>query len=364
MRAVTLRNGQLDVGDVADPEPGPGQLLTKVLACGICGSDLHAAKHLDELILMQQRTNSNLGARLDPAADLVMGHEFCCEVVDVGAGVDKSKIGNRVCSIPMSVATGQIRTIGYSNQHTGGYADYLVLDDAICLTVPTDCPTDIAVLTEPAAVSLHAVNKATLEPDHVALVVGCGPVGLGVIAWLRHKGHGPIVAADFSPARRALAESFGADVVIDPAAASPYAAWEDMAWPPDADRANPMIRMMGITPKPTVVFECVGVPGVIDQVMDGSIRDTRVVVVGVCMGTDTFEPTTGIAKELELRFVLGYSADEFAESLSTLAEGSLGLERLVTGTVNLDGTPQAFVDLADPENHAKILVKPAHVPRS
>lgn len=358
MRAVALRNGQLGVGDVADPEPGAGQLLTRVLACGICGSDLHAAKHLDELILMQKRTSSALGPALDPAVDLVMGHEFCCEVVDVGAGVDKSKIGDRVCSLPVSVASGAPRTIGYSNQHSGGFAEFLALDDAICLTVPSDCPTDIAALTEPAAVSLHAVNKATLEPDHVALVVGCGPVGLGVIAWLRHKGHGPIVAADFSPARRALAESFGADVVIDPAVESPYGTWEDMAWPDDADRANPMIRMMGITPKPTVVFECVGVPGIIDQVMDGSIRDSRVMVVGVCMGSDKFEPTTGIAKELELRFVLGYSANEFTESLATLAAGSLGLERLVTGIVNLDGTPQAFVDLADPEQHAKILVKP------
>ncbi len=359
MRAVILQNGQLDVGEVADPAPGPGQLLTRVLACGICGSDLHAAKHLDELIRMQERNSSGaLSTPLDPAAELVMGHEFCCEVIDVGDGVDRSRIGDRVVSLPLSIASGTPRTIGYSNHHSGGFADHLVLDDMLCLSVPGDCSTDIAVLTEPAAVALHAVNKATLDPEHVALVVGCGPVGLGVIAWLRHKGHGPIVAADFSPARRALAEALGADVVVDPTVESPYGSWEDLAWPADADRANPMIRMMGVVPKPTVVFECVGVPGIIDQVMDGSIRDSRVMVVGVCMGTDTFEPTTGIAKELELRFVLGYSAEEFAESLETLAAGSLGLDRLLTGVVNLDGTPQAFVDLADPEQHAKILVKP------
>ncbi len=358
MRAVTLHNGNLGVTELTDPTPGPGQLLTKVLACGICGSDLHAAKHLDEFIKMQQRTSRDPESILDPGTPLVMGHEFCSEVIGVGSGVDQGRIGQRVCSLPVSVATGRPATIGYSNTHSGGFAELLLVDDAIALTVPPDCPTELATLTEPTAVSLHAVNKAALDPGHVALIVGCGPVGLGVIAWLRHKGHGPIVAADFSPARRALAADLGADLVIDPAQESPYQRWEDLAWPADADRTNPMIRFMGITPKPTVIFECVGVPGVIDQVMDGAMRDTRIIVVGVCMGTDQFEPTTGIAKELELRFVLGYGADEFAESLAELATGSLGLDRLITGSVDLTDTPQAFTDLADPERHAKILVRP------
>lgn len=359
MRAVVLQDAILDVGDVDEPTPGPGQVLTSVLSCGICGSDLHAAKHLDELILMQQRNSGGGAFQLDAAKPLVMGHEFCAEVIDVGAGVDRARIGQRVCSLPMSIATGQPNAIGYSNAHTGGFAERLVLDDMLCMKVPDGCPTELAVLTEPAAVSLHAVNKASLDPGHVALVVGCGPVGLGVIAWLRHLGHGPIVAADFSAARRDLAVALGADVVLDPTETSPYEQWEDFAWPEGADRDDPLVRFSGITMKPTVIFECVGVPGVIDQVMSGAIRDTRIIVVGVCMGTDSFEPTTGIGKELELRFVLGYSPEEFGLALHTLADGSLGLDRLVTGTVGLDATPQAFTDLADPDRHAKILVNPS-----
>ena len=118
--------------------------------------------------------------------------------------------------------------------------------------------------------------------------------------------------------------------------------------------------MFGIGPKqrPAVIFECVGVPGVIQQIMEGAPPSARIVVVGVCMETDRTEPFFGILKQLNVQFVLAYTAQEFAESLHYIAEGQVDVTPLVTGTVGLDGVSDAFAELANPEKHAKVLVDP------
>lgn len=354
------------VDEVADPEPAQGQIVGRVLSCGICGSDLHAAKHLDRMAEQGLGVKSPKRSRIDPAQDLVMGHEFCVEITDLGPGGSAQSatgttlsVGDRVCSLPVSAATGMIHALGYSNTFNGGYAEAMVLDAGLCLPVHTDVPTELAALTEPLAVGEHAVVKANLQADSVPLVVGCGPVGLAVIAALRSRGVGPIIATDFSPTRRQMAEHLGADVVIDPAADSPYDAWAEACWPEGVDRHDPFNGFAGIVAKPNVIFECVGVPGMIARVAEGAQRGTRIVVVGVCMESDQFEPFMGINKELEFQFVLGYSADEFSRTLAAITNESLGgIDALITGSVDLSGTPQAFVDLADPEQHVKILVTP------
>jgi threonine dehydrogenase-like Zn-dependent dehydrogenase len=260
--------------------------------------------------------------------------------------------------MPVVVHSAGIGTVGYSHDYPGGYGELMVLSEGLVLPVPSNLPTDLAALTEPMAVGRHAVEKARLTDDDVALVIGCGPIGLAVIAWLRAKGVAPILAADFSPARRALAERMGAHEVLDPAAASPFARWEDVAWPPGADRANPLVSLLGPKPRPGVVFECVGVPGVLNTVLEGAMRDTRVVVVGVCMEDDRIEPMLGIGKELSVQFVLAYTPEEFADTLDALATGRLVAEPIITGRVDIDGVPRAFTDLGNPEAHAKILVVP------
>ncbi len=366
MQAVVLRNKELIVDDIAEPEPTAGQVLAKVLACGICGSDLHAAKHIDRMAAQGIGNPSPKRAKLDPSRDLVMGHEYCLEIVDLGPGDDHLsatgtplRVGDRVCSLPMSVARGVMQAVGYSNEMNGGYAERMVVDARMCLPVATDVPTELAALTEPLAVGEHAVAKARLEPGSVPLVVGCGPVGLAVIVALRARGVGPIIASDFSPTRRALAEHLGADVVVDPGVDSPYDTWATMCWPEGVDRHDPFNGFAGITAKPNVIFECVGVPGMIARVAEGAQRGTRIVVVGVCMEPDQFEPFVGINKELELQFVLGYSAEEFGGTLAKISSASLpDIDALITGSVDLTATPQAFTDLADPEQHVKILVRP------
>ena len=207
--------------------------------------------------------------------------------------------------------------------------------------MPNGLATEHAALTEPMAVGVHAVAKTRLEPGDAPLVIGCGPVGLAVIAALRLRGAEPIVAADFSLARRALAEQIGAHVVVDPTQQRAIDAWQAVAGA-----------------RPAVVFECVGVPGLLDQIMRDAPREARVVVVGICMEDDRIRPMLGINKELSVQFVLGYTPLEFADTLRDIAEGRIPVSPLVTGRVGVDGVPGAFETLARPEAHAKILVEP------
>ena len=161
----------------------------------------------------------------------------------------------------------------------------------------------------------------------------------------------PIVAADYSPARRALAERLGADVVVDPAHSQPYATWaEHAAMSPEQKAARPPLQAFLPALKPALIFECVGIPGLLQQVFEGAPRDARIVVVGVCMETDRSEPMLGIMKELNVQYVLGYTPDEFAYSLRLIAEGKVDAASMVTATVGIDGVAAAFDDLANPRS--------------
>jgi threonine dehydrogenase-like Zn-dependent dehydrogenase len=358
MRAAIFRNGEIVVDTLPEPELGAGEVLVKTLACGICGSDLHARKHAHRMVEMSRFLPGR--KPMDLSRDVVFGHEFCCEVLDHGlATARKLKPGTRVCSMPALLTPTGPQGIGYSNDNIGGYAERMLLSEALLLEVPNGLAAEHAALTEPLAVGVHAVAKAKIAGNEVPLVIGCGPVGLAVIAALKIKGLHPIVAADYSPARRALAEKIGADVVVDPARAQPYATWaEHAAMSPEEKAARPPFQAFLPALKPALIFECVGVPGLLQQVFEGAPRDARIVVVGVCMETDRSEPMLGILKELNVQYVLGYTPDEFAASLRLIAEGQVDAASLVTATVGIDGVAQAFADLASPEQHTKIIVEP------
>lgn len=355
MRAAVMRDQRIVVDTIPEPTPGSGEVVVKTLACGICGSDLHALKHARELVDVARESGAPFV--MDPDRDIVMGHEFCAEIVDFGPDCQRSLTsGTRVCSMPLLFRPDSLHGIGYSNDFPGGYGEYMVLSEMLLLPIPNGLDTRHAALTEPMAVGLHAVEKARLTSGDVPLVIGCGPVGLAVIAALKQKGAAPIVAADFSAGRRRLAEVMGADVVVDPAVESPYGRWEDLAKP---DGPAPVLPLpLGPALRPGVFFECVGLPGVIDQMMKGAPRGARIVVAGVCMEQDRMRPMLGINKELNLQFVLGYEPHEFAGTLANIAEGKVAVEALITGSVGIDGVAAAFDDLASPEKHAKILVEP------
>ena len=243
--------------------------------------------------------------------------------------------------MPVAFDADGIHPLGYSNLYNGGYADLMVLNEMLAVKVPTGLPPTMAALTEPLAVGVHAVAKSRITAGEAAIVLGAGPVGLACIAELRMKGIGPIVVADFSAKRRELAELLGADEVVDPRIESAIDAWK---------------RIDGT--KTLVIFEAVGVKGMIAQTMKMAPKGSRVLVVGVCMQPDTIHPMLAIGKELNLQFVLGYEPHEFMYALEAIADARIDLSPWLTGTVSVDGVPQAFKDLADPEAHAKILVVP------
>jgi len=361
MRATVMRNKKLVVdNNIPTPAPGAGEVLVKTLACGICGSDLHFLKFSDKLVEGARRSGGPFV--MDLNRDIVMGHEFCAELVDFGPNTQKRfKPGQRICAMPVLIKPTGVETVGYSNDNPGGYAELMRLSESLLLEVPNGLSTERAALTEPMAVGYHAVQMARLQRDDAPLVIGCGPVGLAVIGALKHKGVHPIVAADFSARRRELAQQMGADVVVDPKQKSPYESWKEMAAYSDPSRAPALPPWMsGPALRPAVIFECVGVPGVIEAIMSAAPLHARVVVVGVCMERDQIEPMYGINKELNLQFVLGYSAEEFADTLHNLAEGKVNGDPLITGKVGVEGVAKAFQDLASPETHAKILVEPWH----
>ncbi len=355
MRAAIIRGGTVVVDDTDEPSPGPGHVVAKSLAAGICGSDLHALADFDRFTSLMDRVGV---PAVDPGRDTVFGHEFCAEVVDHGPGSAKTlPVGTRVCSVPIVFGTNGVEQIGYSNTYPGALAEYLVLQKMLLLPVPDSLGTELAVLTEPLAVGEHAVALSRLEVGEPCLVVGCGPVGLAIIAALRARGHGPVLAADFSPTRRALAEAFGADEVIDPAVGSPHERWASLGVPTTIMELA-AAGMLGGAVTRAVIFEAVGVPGMLPSLIDAAPPHSRIVVVGVCMDTDTLEPFVAITKEIELIFSFAYSPEEFALTLSRLAAGVPGAGSLVTASVDLASTPAAFERLRTPDEHGKILVLP------
>jgi 2-desacetyl-2-hydroxyethyl bacteriochlorophyllide A dehydrogenase len=347
MRAAVMRQGQLVVDEIADPEPGPGQVLVRTLACGICGSDLHTLDHADEMVEMASEATGAAPAGMpapkvmDPSRDVVMGHEFCGEVVALGDNTGNCQVGDIVVSIPVTFDPTGLHAIGYSNDYPGGYGELMVLSDPLALKVPNGLDPRSAALTEPTAVGMHAVNVSRSAPGTAALVLGCGPVGLATIAALGLKGVEPIVAADFSPRRRELASRLGAHATVDPREEEPIDTWR---------------RLDGR--KPLVLYEAVGVPGLLDTALRAAPRQSQIVVVGVCMQPDTIRPMRGVVKELNVQFAFGYDPVEFADTLRLIAEGTIDVAPLITGHVAIDGVPEAFRALASPDEHAKILVEP------
>lgn len=379
MKAVICHQGELSVADVPDPRPARGQIVLDVVRCGICGSDLHARHHSDEIADIAVEFGMDTVMR--PDHRVVFGHEFLGRVREYGEGTARRwKPGTLVVAMPVLRTDGSVHLTGFDEAAPGGLAERVAVQEAFTFPVPDGLAEDLAAFTEPLAVAWHAVRRGQVRGRH-AIVVGCGPIGLAVILMLKAAGVRTVVASDLSAARRALAKECGADVVVDPRETAPYTAHRQrgvvtslpdyLGFGIDAmaglrrvpflpwERLMRAADALGQTPRGPVVFECVGVPGMLDQVIAGAPLLSRIVVVGVCMQPDTVRPAVAIHKEIELRFVFGYDPAEFAQTLRMIADGKVDPSPLHTGTVGLDGVAGAFEALGRPEEHAKILVDPS-----
>jgi (R,R)-butanediol dehydrogenase/meso-butanediol dehydrogenase/diacetyl reductase len=322
--AVLNAEHTFDVEDVPDPTPGPGELVLRVLACGICGSDLKAHTMLP--------------------SGTVLGHEFCGDVVAVGSEVEGWRTGQVAAAMPL-IACGRCRWChddqpahceSVDLQGVGGspgaFAEYVRTSAASAVALREDVAT-VGALVEPLAVGLHAVVAADLRPGDRALIIGGGSVGAAVAVWARRLGAADVVVSDPSPTQRASAARFGATDVHDPGEGRPATGFD-------------------------VVFECVGAPGLIQAAVDAAGVGGRVVVAGVCAVPDEILPLGAVLKEVQVRFAVYYRRSEFAAAAALLESGGVDAGAFVTGRVPLDGVTDAFRKLLAKTTERKLLVAP------
>jgi (R,R)-butanediol dehydrogenase/meso-butanediol dehydrogenase/diacetyl reductase len=339
VRAAVFKGASqgLAIETIATPDPGPHQLILRVRACGICGSDLHMTEAHSSIVL---------------PAGAVMGHEFSGEIAAIGTALNgRFKEGDRIVGFPyLCGCETPCPDPGYNGdrcptglpiglgQHNGAFADYVRIGGSGARPLPDTVSFEEGALVEPLAVGLHAVERGGVTRGDTVLVVGAGPVGLAIALWCRFSGARHVIVSERAPARMALAERFGATDVLDPAKSLP-----------DQVRA---IAGKG----PDVIFECVGLPGMIDEMMRIAPRGARIVVAGLCQGLDTFTPLRGVMKELTLQFVVAYTSREFDRVIEMIARDRIDALALITDRISLDDVPDAFERLRTPAGQCKVMV--------
>jgi len=351
MRAAVLRGGVVETRETDDPIPGDGQILVRTLACGICASDLHFMDHPEA----DADDDSGL-SRYDAEADIVMGHEYCAEIVDYGPATQRRwPLGTRVGSLPVLFHGAGVRVIGQSPEAPGGFGEYFLMSEAVTQVVLTDLPDVLVSVADAISVGWSYAKRAAVTTHEVPMVIGCGAIGLATIATLRTLGIGPIVAVDLVASRRATATVMGADIVIDPADLSPYAGWREVAF----GSPDPVRDIMNVVEmKGCVVFECVGVPGVLDSIIKGCERGTRILSAGGPPAGEHLHTMTAKRKGLNIQFGGGPSITHWNEAFEAVCSGQLDVSPMVGRVIGLDDVPAALDDARDASGPARIIVVP------
>lgn len=352
MRAASLYQGKIQVRTLADPTPGPGQILVRSRACGICASDIHFMDHPEG----DADDDSGLSC-YDAEHDVVMGHEFCAEVVDYGPQTQRKWAkGTRVSSIPLLVGPTGRRIIGYSPDAPGAFGEFFLITEALAQEIHGDLPDELVALSDAMAVGWSYVRRANVQPREIPLIIGCGAIGLSAIAALRYRGIGPILAADFVKSRRDTALTMGADIVIDPAELAPFKAWTDVA-KASVEEARGMVGQ--IAPgRGCVVFECVGVPGVLNNIVRSCPRDTRIFSAGGPPEGEHLHTMTAKRKGLNMQFGGGPSLDDWNTALDEVSSGRLDVTPMTGRIVGLEDMPLAINDARDATGPARIVLRP------
>jgi 2-desacetyl-2-hydroxyethyl bacteriochlorophyllide A dehydrogenase len=223
----------------------------------------------------------------------------------------------------------------------GAYSEYFLLDEALLLPVPENVPSEAAALTEPLAVGLHAVNRSDIQVDEVALVVGCGPIGLAAITALKLRGVTNILAVDIQDEKLELAKEFGATRTVNPTKEDEVVVGAEVA-------AGSRL----------VIFECVGKHTLIDDFIRRAPAGARIVVTGIHTTPTSVNYAYATVKELDLRFSYYYQPHEFEQCLQAIAEGKVPWQKMLTAKVGMDGVEGAFKQLMTPNDHIKVVIEP------
>jgi len=340
MRAAYFLSGEVHFGEIADPVPGKGQALVRTHRCGLCASDVHFLRGGQNLVDMSREFGGPY-AGLDLSRPFVPGHEYVGELLDYGPGSRRPvQPGRRVTSIPV-MQQGGYGVIGYSHACPGGFGEYMLLDEDMLIEIPAGLDDDRAAMTEPLAVGLEHARRGMPTRDDVALVLGCGAIGLGVIAGLRLKGIAPIIAADFDPQRRAVALHMGADLALDPRDDSPCAALRELG----GRRAN-------------LVYECVGTPGMLQRIINTVAPGARIVMGGYCMEPDQLLVFAAQNKRLTVHFACGEEPQDMELALRSIADGAVDVDPWLGEAIGVAGVAEALANLSDPASPIRTVVDP------
>ena len=321
----------LRVGDLREPEPGPDEVVLRVAACGICGSDLHMTEDPTTFGVSQ---------------GMVLGHEFAGEVVACGSEVSALSVGDRVAVAPMwgcghceSCRGGdpawcsQMRLIG------GGYAEYAVVAARQCCKLPEDLPTAEGALAEPVAVGLHAVMRSGMRPGARVLILGAGPIGLTVAFWARRLGAAEVIVADLARHQETRAVAMGATSFA-------------LSGPGLGKELKERLGSL-----PDIVFECVGKAGLIDFAVSLVRLHGTVVGVGLCVGGDRWDPFAALSKEVTITMSVFFDMHEFATAIEALGPGRFRPQALITDRIGFGRVPDTFEALRCRTTQCKVLIQ-------
>jgi threonine dehydrogenase-like Zn-dependent dehydrogenase len=321
------------VGEVADPAPGPDDVVIAVEAIGLCGSDVHAV----------QNGNAEPGQ--------ILGHEFSGLIVALGSSVTgwaegqavaASPIGScgkcRICARGIPFRCPAVPNVGINRQ--GAYAEYVSVPARQLVALPEDLPVETGSHAEPLSVGREAVKLARVGPGDPVLVYGVGPIGLYAIIALKLAGAGPIVAAGRSAGRRQAAADVGADVVIDTREISvaEYAAQTGTLF--------------------AAVLECSASPGAFNEALAVTEPGGTVVEVALTPEVAGVPLFPLISEGHHVVGACAFSDETYRESVAHLAAGQVPVERLVSERVSLCDTPDALRRLQTPGTLVRILSRP------
>ena len=333
MKAVAFQglHRPLAFETLPDPTPDAGQVVVKVGRCGICGSDLHMTE------------DAAYGCKHGD----VLGHEFAGEVVDLGREVEGLKRGDLVSVIPLMSCgdcehcrKGEVQWCERFGLQGGGYAEFALTRPNQCVKLPGGVSFADGAIVEPLAVALHGVNLAGLKAGDTVLVLGAGPIGLAVAFWARRMGAARVAVQDIAEFQRQRALDMGADLfVVD-----------------QADPVGSAERALG--GRADVVFECVGIPGLIDQAVRQVRNRGTILLLGLCTRPDTFNSFAMLQKEVRLVTSAFFTRQEYEAALDALNAGAIEPRLLVTDTISLAETPEVFESLKQRSGQCKVLIAP------
>ncbi len=343
-------HGRKDVRleEVPEPTAAPGEVVIRVAACGICGSDLH--EYLHGPLYIPKAPHPLTGV----VPPVTLGHEFCGRVVEVGAGVETVRPGDRVAVNPCLLCgecvwcrrgqwnyCAKLGSVGLCRD--GALAPFVAVPAYGCHVLPPETDDTEGASVEPLAVAVHAYRRARLTGVERVAVIGAGPIGLLMLQVLKAKGSGWVVVVEPREERRRLARALGADGVIDPEAEDPIRA----------------VARLTEDERVAVAFECVGSAPAFATALRVAGKGGRVVVVGLVPEAVQTSLLGLLAHEKE---IVGSSAyvDEFPEAIDLLARGRVRIAPLITARIPLEDTIPRGLEalLRREERHVKILVAP------